>query len=293
MSDSGPDVGFARSLLVCRIAGHEDTPRWAVLADGVVRRLADPSYEEALLQDVLRACSRHGEDLIGDPFPSGTRLLAPVDHQEVWGAGITYERSREARMDGAAAADVYDQVYSAERPEIFFKATPERVRGPDEAIGVRPDSVSTVPEPELALVFDNEVRLCGLTIGNDVSARDVEAVNPLYVPQSKIFSGSCALGPGILPVTSAASITNLGIRCEIHRGDHVLWAGVSSTARLRRSVEELADYLRRCGPFPNGVILLSGTALVPPDEISILPGDLVVIDIDGLGRLANPVVAAA
>jgi 2-dehydro-3-deoxy-D-arabinonate dehydratase len=221
--------------------------------------------------------------------PASVRLLAPIDHQEVWGAGVTYERSKVAREEESErAATFYDLVYRADRPELFFKATPHRVAGPGVPIRVRADAHWTVPEPELALVVSPRMKLVGFTIGNDVSSRDIEGENPLYLPQAKVYDGCCALGPGIV-LAAADDFRDREIRLEIDREGARAFSGATSTARMARRFEDLIAWLGRDQTFPNGLILLTGTGVVPPDDFTLEPGDLVRITIDGIGTLENPV----
>jgi 2-dehydro-3-deoxy-D-arabinonate dehydratase len=217
--------------------------------------------------------------------------LAPIDGQtEVWAAGVTYLRSEEARVEESGTPDIYTKVYSAERPELFFKATPRRVAGPDEAVVVRADSTWDVPEPELALVINAGAEIVGYTIGNDVSSRSIEGDNPLYLPQAKVYARSCALGPGITPAWQIDDPYALRMRMRIMRGGQLHWSGEASTADLKRRLEDLVEYLFREDDFPDGVILSTGTALVPDSPFSLQQGDVVEIEIDQLGLLRNPVV---
>lgn len=224
------------------------------------------------------------------PVPSTSVLLAPVESQEVWAAGVTYLRSRDARRrESGAEETAYDRVYEAERPELFFKSPGWRVRGSGEPIGVRRDSMWNAPEPELALVIAADLSVAGLSIGDDVSSRSIEGENTLYLPQAKIYAGSCALGPSIVPIGLLPP--SLAVRMSIVRDGAVVMEGETSTDRLRRTFEELASFLGRALEFPAGVVLLTGTGIVPPDEFSLQPGDVVRIEIEGLGVLENPVVA--
>lgn len=213
----------------------------------------------------------------------------PIESQEVWAAGVTYERSRDARMEEAISADPYERVYSAERPEIFFKATPGRVRGPGEPVTIRSDSTWDVPEPELAIVCNSRLEVVGYTIGNDVSSRSIEGENPLYLPQAKVWEGSCGLGPVIVP-SWEFDPAGRTIHLMIWRGGAQVFQGETSTARLHRTIPDLVAHLGRHQEFPNGVILLTGTGIVPPDDFTLQDGDEVRIAIDGLGELRNPVV---
>jgi 2-dehydro-3-deoxy-D-arabinonate dehydratase len=251
------------------------------------------------LSDLLHADDPEAEVRRGLRVPLGplaleeVRILAPVDGQEVWGAGVTYERSKVARQEESErGATFYDQVYTARRPELFFKATPSRVAGPGEPIRVRRDSNWSVPEPELAMVLSPTLKLVGFTIGNDVSARDIEGENPLYLPQAKVYDACCALGPAITLAGAMPPRTEIGIRLEIDRAGGRIYSGETSVARMARRFEDLIDWLGRDNRFPNGVILLTGTGIVPPDEFHLEAGDVVRITIDGVGTLANPVIRA-
>ncbi len=270
------------------------TPRVGLLEDDQIRPLASgPGCLSDLLHaadpeaEVLKRAAQHRAPL---PIAS-VQILAPLDAQEVWGAGVTYERSKVARQEESeGAASFYDLVYRASRPELFFKATPSRVVGPGEPIRVRQDSRWTVPEPELALVLNPALKLVGFTIGNDVSARDIEGENPLYLPQAKVYDGSCALGPGITLASAMPPRQSIGIRLAIERGGQAIYRGETSIGRMARGLEDLIDWLGRENCFPDGVILLTGTGIVPPDDFNLEVGDRVAIDIDGLGVLTNPVV---
>src|SRR5579884_748036 len=227
--------------------------------------------------------------LLGDapPVPLGeVTLLAPVDRQEVCAAGVTYKRSREAReRESAGAARFYDLVYNAERPELFFKATPRRVVGPGAAVRIRSDSRWSVPEPELALVVSPRMKIVGYTIANDMSSRDIEGENPLYLPQAKVYDGSCSLGPvitlaGELPLPERATI-----RLTIARRSTVVFDGSTTLSAMKRSFEDLVSWLGRENRFPDGVILLTGTAIVPPDDFTLEIGDEIAIEITDIGAL--------
>ena len=219
------------------------------------------------------------------------RFLAPIDRQEVWAAGVTYKRSQVARMEESeSGASHYDRVYSADRPEIFFKATPHRVSGPGEALRVRKDSDWSVPEPEFTLVLNPEMRIVGYTIGNDMSARDIEGENPLYLPQAKVYSQCCALGPSIRLAEEPLDRGGVMISLSIKRGGVEQFSGETNLGQLNRQLEELASWLGRENDFPHGAFLLTGTGIVPPDDFSLEHGDVVSIDITGIGRLTNPIV---
>jgi 2-dehydro-3-deoxy-D-arabinonate dehydratase len=222
------------------------------------------------------------------------QILPPLDEQEVWGAGVTYERSKVAReQESERAASFYDRVFRAQRPELFFKATRSRVVGVGQSIRVRVDSKWSVPEPELALVLSSSLELVGFTIGNDVSARDIEGENPLYLPQAKVYDSCCALGPSITLAEAMPARATIGITLEITRQGVIAHRGETSIARMARPFEDLINWLGRDNCFPHGVILLTGTGIVPPDDFSLEAGDVVRITIDGIGTLINPVIQAA
>jgi 2-dehydro-3-deoxy-D-arabinonate dehydratase len=222
---------------------------------------------------------------------ASVRALAPLDDHEVWAAGVTYERSKVAReQESDRAATFYDLVYTASRPEIFFKATASRVVGPGQPVRVRADTKWCVPEPELALVLNPQLDLVGFTVGNDMSARDIEGENPLYLPQAKVYDACCALGPAITLAVDMPPREAIGIRLEIDREGATIFEGETSVARMKRQFGELIGWLGRDNLFPHGAVLLTGTGLVPPDDFSLKSGDLVRITIDGIGTLTNPVV---
>jgi 2-dehydro-3-deoxy-D-arabinonate dehydratase len=218
-------------------------------------------------------------------------VLPPIGTQEVWAAGVTYFRSRTARMEeskDAGGGTFYDRVYEAPRPELFFKTAGWRLRGPRAALRFRRDAKWNVPEPELALCVNARGEIVGYTIGNDVSSRDIEGENPLYLPQAKVYDGSCALGPGLY-VTKDALPPGTGIEIRITRGHDVAFQGSTTLAQMRRKPEELVEYLYREMSFPTGCILLTGTGIIPPDEFTLAAGDLVEITIEPIGTLSNVV----
>jgi 2-dehydro-3-deoxy-D-arabinonate dehydratase len=223
----------------------------------------------------------------GDAVPDRSRILAPVDEQEIWAAGVTYERSRDARMDESAEPSVYDHVYDAERPELFFKSPGWRVRGPGELVGIRADSAWDVPEPELAVVVAADLTIAGYTIGNDVSSRTIEGENPLYLPQAKFYDGSCALGPALVPASEAAPPFTL--RLVVTRDGEVVVDDAITTARIRRPLEELVEFLGRALELPAGAVLLTGTGIVPEPSFTLRGGDVVRIEAGPLGALENSV----
>ena len=252
-------------------------PRWAL--DGrylpqdftLGRLLEDPASELGGALERLRT-----EDTAEAP------VLPPVEtYQEVWAGGVTYLQSREARELESTSADAYARVYDAERPELFFKAHGWRVVGHEDAVRVRKDSRWNVPEPELVLVLSSRMEIVGYTAGNDVSSRDIEGENPLYLPQAKVYDGSCSLGPGIV-LTGPDGMRDLPIRLRIFRDGGVVFEGEVSTSRMKRSFEELAEYLGRELSLPSGALLMTGTGIVPGDEFTLTPGDRTEVSVGEL-----------
>lgn len=229
------------------------------------------------------------EDLITN------ELLPPIGSQEVWAAGVTYLRSRDARMDeskDSGAADCYQRVYEAERPELFFKALPHRVAGPNSAVFIRDDSAWNVPEPELTLYINSGGVIQAYTIGNDMSSRSIEGENPLYLPQAKVYERSAALGP-CLYVSEKPIAPETAIRLSIRRNNKAMFEASTPISRMKRSLPELAQYLYRACDFPAGCFLMTGTCLVPPNDFTLQHGDVVEIGIDGIGTLINTVAVKA
>jgi 2-dehydro-3-deoxy-D-arabinonate dehydratase len=245
---------------------------------------------EEYVDRLLKRGSR-GLDLgeLEDNVPGRPRLVIPIVPPEVWGAGVTYLRSREARELETKVKGIYELVYDAERPEIFFKATSSRCVGPSETAYIRSDTRWAVPEPELALVLGPKHEIAGFTIGNDLSARDIEGENPLYLPQAKIYRGSCALGPTITLRGSISDPMNIEIRMRILRIGREVFRGSINTSKMKRRLEELVEYLVRDNVIPAGTVLLTGTGIVPPDNFTLKDGDLVEIEADGIGVLKNPI----
>jgi 2-dehydro-3-deoxy-D-arabinonate dehydratase len=222
---------------------------------------------------------------------SQATLLAPIDRQEVWAAGVTYKRSQAARMEESEhGATHYDRVYTAARPELFFKATPHRVSGPGAPVRIRHDASWSVPEPELALVLSSRLKLVGFTVGNDMSSRDIEGENPLYLPQAKVYNGACALGPCITLTSSMPAREETKIRLSIVRDDSPVFEGETDLGQMHRTFEDLIEYVGRENSFPDGLFLLTGTGIVPDSDFTLQAGDVVTISIDGIGTLTNPVV---
>ena len=219
------------------------------------------------------------------------QVLAPIENQEVWASGVTYYRSRSARMEeskDAGGGDFYDRVYSAERPELFFKATASRVAGPGSFVRIRNDASWSVPEPELTLLLNHRGEIIGYTVGNDMSSRDIEGENPLYLPQAKVYDRSCALGPCVL-VSSEPLPSSTSIQLEILRGGETEFTGATTLAEMKRKPATLAEYLFRDNSFPNGAFLMTGTGIVPPDSFTLQAGDQIRITIEAIGTLVNEV----
>jgi 2-dehydro-3-deoxy-D-arabinonate dehydratase len=244
------------------------------------------------LDDLLRLPlveARAAIELAGAAADLGGTLLPPVDSQEVWGAGVTYERSRAGRIEESTEGGIYDRVYVAQRPEVFFKATAQRVVGDGQPIGVRADSPWNAPEPELGLVLNATGEIFGYVVGDDVSSRSIEGENPLYLPQAKVYDRSCALGPAIVPAWVAPD-PPFDITLGVRRGDAIAFEGSTSTASITRRFEDLAAWLGAALTFPVGAVLLTGTGIVPDESFSLRAGDVVTVDIPGIGTLTNPVV---
>jgi 2-dehydro-3-deoxy-D-arabinonate dehydratase len=218
-------------------------------------------------------------------------LAAPIASEiELWGAGVTYLRSRDARKEESGVPDVYQRVYEADRPELFFKSTAVRARGTGAEIGIRYDSEASVPEPEVAIYINKHREIIGYAICNDVTARSIEGENPLYLSQAKIYIGSTAIGPDITPAWLAPVAKEMSIKAKILRGSTLVWEAETSLGALNRTLEDLVDYVFRCQDFPHGLILSTGTGIVPPMDIALAAGDIVEIDVAGVGVLSNPVV---
>jgi 2-dehydro-3-deoxy-D-arabinonate dehydratase len=255
----------------------------------------DALYARDDLQGYLHSIIEHSNDVernVSESDFSQAQILAPVESQSVWAAGVTYYRSRSARMaeaKDAGGGDFYDRVYTAKRPELFFKSSPEHVAGPGQHVHIRRDAKWSVPEPELTVLLDARGRIVGYTVGNDMSSRDIEGENPLYLPQAKVYDRSCALGPCILVASEPLPATT-PIRIEIARGGSTVFSGSTNLAELKRPIPELAQYLFRENSFPHGVFLMTGTGIVPPDEFSLAAGDRIRITIDPIGTLENDVV---
>jgi 2-dehydro-3-deoxy-D-arabinonate dehydratase len=251
------------------------------------------NWDELLRRDDLESCldsAIEGGSGTVAKF-ARTDLLPPIENQEVWAAGVTYFRSRSARIEESEShggGDFYDRVYSAQRPELFFKSTASRTVGPNGKVRIRHDAKWSVPEPELTLVISASGKIVGYTIGNDMSSRDIEGENPLYLPQAKVYDGSCALGPGILVVSGSLPRTT-EITLEVLRDDRCAFAGSIKISEIKRDLKTLVEYLFRENTFPNGCFLMTGTGIVPPSDFTLKSGDRVRITIEPIGILENEV----
>ena len=262
--------------------------QFAVTVNGVHKSVDGlPTLTEAMhltLEELKTRTASAGAEVSGE-------LTAPIASEiELWGAGVTYLRSRDARKEESGVPDVYQRVYEADRPELFFKSTAARARGTGAEIGIRYDSEASVPEPEVAIYINKHREIIGYAICNDVTARSIEGENPLYLSQAKIYIGSTAIGPDITPAWLAPVAKEMSIKAKILRGSTSVWEAETSLGALNRTLEDLVDYVFRCQDFPHGLILSTGTGIVPPMDIALTAGDIVEIDVAGVGVLSNPVV---
>jgi len=273
---------------------YHSTAGLVVESDGQCRVLPAEFDFDRLFTSAEPAQILHAAFASGKPVARPEAVLAPIGRQEVWAAGVTYLRSKAARVaesTDAGGGAFYDKVYEAARPELFFKATPHRVAASGGKVCIRGDSHWNVPEPELTLAINAAGRIFGYTIGNDMSSRDIEAENPLYLPQAKTYDRSAALGP-CLWVSEVAPSPSTEIRLRIRRGGVAVFEGKTTLDRMKRSLPEVAGYLYRSNSFPHGSYLMTGTGIVPPDEFSLLVDDVVEISIDPIGTLINTVTLA-
>jgi 2-dehydro-3-deoxy-D-arabinonate dehydratase len=283
-------------MKLCRFHLGDAQPRVGLLPSGGRHVLDLTTAGVARLDALLESgnLSARLVKLAASPLPryapGRIALLPPVDAQEVWAVGVTYLRSKAARMDESDfSASAYDRVYDAARPELFFKAPGHKVVGPGGAVGIRRDATWSVPEPELTLVFNSRGTLVGFTIGNDMSSRDIEGENLLYLPQAKIYDRSCAIGPWIVVGGGEAAARTWKIEIAIRRAGRVVFRGRTEVGRIKRRFTELREYLFRSQRFPHGAMLLTGTGIVPPDTFTLRRGDEISIGISGIGTLTNPV----
>ena len=265
--------------------------------EGRLRTLKGLDWDHVFLQKDPRGFlleKAKGIESTAEADPDSLEILPPIERQEVWAAGVTYRRSREARMEESqdtGGGDFYDRVYAAPRPELFFKSTAHRTVGHGQAVRIRKDSAWNVPEPELTLAISSSGRIFGYTIGNDMSSRDIEGENPLYLPQAKVYDGSCALGPRIY-LPDEALPEDTGIHIEIKRGDVCIFEGRTQLSEIKRSFESLVEYLFRGNSFPCGCFLMTGTGIVPPDNFTLQARDEISITIHPIGTLTNVVAEA-
>ena len=269
------------------LSNKENAFQFAVTVDGKhsgVEKI--PTLTEAMhltLAELKSAVSKTSGAITGE-------LVAPISPEiELWGAGVTYLRSRDARKEESGVPDVYQRVYEADRPELFFKSNAVRARGTNSPVGIRYDSAASVPEPEVAIYINRYREIIGYAICNDMTARTIEGENPLYLSQAKIYIGSTAIGPDITPAWLAPTAAEMKIKAKILRGTEIAWEAETSLAALNRTLEDLITYLFRCQDFPHGAILSTGTGIVPPLDISLAADDVVEIDVAGVGKLTNTV----
>ncbi|WP_248925239.1 fumarylacetoacetate hydrolase family protein [Paenibacillus hamazuiensis] len=292
-------------MKIVRYARQDRQPQLAAVTDeGAVYELPHRHFME--LVEAADAAGTSPLQLVQDaishtaPLPAPMEslpLLVPIEAPEVWAAGVTYERSRAARNYEATggkldATTFYDKVYEAERPEIFFKSTAARTVGPGQSVMLRSDSQWQIPEPELGLVLTRTGRIVGYTIGNDMSCRDIEGENPLYLPQAKMWRNSCSIGPAIRLAETVDDPYAFSLACRIYRDGELAVEGTASTGQLKRRLDELVSFLCRDNAIFDGTVLLTGTCIVPPNEFTLAPGDRIEIEIGGIGVLVNPVAAA-
>ena len=269
------------------IANPVNTYQFAVTIDGIHSGVEEiPTLTQAMhltLAELKSAVSKTSGAITGN-------LVAPISPEiELWGAGVTYLRSRDARKEESGVPDVYQRVYEADRPELFFKSNAVRARGTNSPVGIRYDSDASVPEPEVAIYINKYREIIGYAICNDMTARTIEGENPLYLSQAKIYIGSTAIGPDITPAWLAPTPAEMKIKARILRGAAIAWEAETSLASLNRTLEDLITYLFRCQDFPHGVILSTGTGIVPPLDIKLAAEDVVEIDVSGIGKLTNSV----
>jgi len=261
----------------------------------LVKEINGKYFEIEKIKSLSDALSLHMADFRKAYEAAGSsevkgKLVAPVAiDTEVWGAGVTYQRSRDARKEESGIPDVYQLVYEADRPELFFKATARRTVGHEGEVGIRADAQTSVPEPEVAIVMNKFGELIGMSICNDMTSRNIEGENPLYLSQAKIYYGSNALGPMIRPIWEIVDHDKLDIYAKIERAGAIVWQAQTSLKSLNRSFDDLIDYLFKCQHFPVGVVLSTGTGIVPPLDISLMAGDVVTITVDQIGTLVNKV----
>jgi len=283
-------------MKVCRfLTSQRETRVGLFIAENQVLDLSDAGVNNLIFlleaEDPLQQLKALSQQGLTRFSLNQIQLLSPVERQEAWGAGVTYLRSKTARMEESNfSANAYDRVYSAQRPEIFFKSLPEKVVGPSEPVGIRADAHWNVPEPELALVINSQGTIVGYTIGNDVSSRDIEGENLLYLPQAKIYHRSCAIGPCIVVGSTETVARTWIVTMQIYREGRIIFEGQTAVNQIKRSFEELVSYLYRSQIFPHGAVLLTGTGIVPGSDFTLQPDDKVRIEVNGIGVLENTVI---
>jgi len=283
-------------MKLCRfLTSQRETHAGLLTAENQVLDLSDAGVNNLTLlleaKNPLQQLEALSQRNLARFSPSQIQLLSPIERQEVWAAGVTYLRSKTARMEESNfSANAYNRVYSAQRPEIFFKSLPEKVIGPSEPVGIRADAQWNVPEPELALVINSRGTIVGYSIANDMSSRDIEGENLLYLPQAKIYHRSCAVGPCIVVGPTETVARTWLITLQIYRGGGIVFEGQTTVNQIKRSFEELVSYLYRSQTFPYGAVLLTGTGIVPGDNFSLQPDDEVRIEVNGIGVLENTVI---
>lgn len=286
-SDESPSV-----LEILELANKERVSLGVLLAD-IQEQISTPTPIRFPANPLPGAESVENQALTLDkldvsPTDDLPHLLSPIDSPEVWGCGVTYKRSADMRDDDSEQ-DIYSRVYHADRPEIFFKATPPRCVGPNGYIGIRSDSILTAAEPELAYILGKDGEILGYTLCNDVSAWDIERDNPLYLPQSKVYAGCCALGPMFVTPSEVDDPYNLQMKCTILRDEKELFVGEVNTSQINWKFEQLSEFLMRDNPIPFGTVVTTGTGIIVPNDLPLAVGDIVKIEIDGFGTLSNPV----
>ena len=283
-------------MKLCRfLTSQRETRVGLFIAENQVLDLSDAGVNNLIFlleaEDPLQQLEALSQQSLTRFSLNQIQLLSPVERQEAWGAGVTYLRSKTARMEESNfSANAYDRVYSAQRPEIFFKSLPEKVVGPSEPVGIRADAHWNVPEPELALVINSQGTIVGYTIGNDVSSRDIEGENLLYLPQAKIYHRSCAIGPCIVVGSTETVARTWIVTMQIYREGRIIFEGQTAVNQIKRSFEELVSYLYRSQTFPHGAVLLTGTGIVPGNDFTLQPDDKVRIEVNGIGVLENTVI---
>ncbi len=283
-------------MKLCRfLTSQRETRVGLFIAENQVLDLSDAGVNNIIFlleaEDPLQQLEALSQQSLTRFSLNQIQLLSPVERQEVWGAGVTYLRSKTARMEESSfSANAYDRVYSAQRPEIFFKSLPEKVVGPSEPVGIRADAHWNVPEPELALVINSQGTIVGYTFGNDVSSRDIEGESLLYLPQAKIYHRSCAIGPCIVVGSTETVARTWIITMQIYREGRIIFEGQTAVNQIKRSFEELVSYLYRSQTFPHGAVLLTGTGIVPGNDFTLQPDDKVRIEVNGIGVLENTVI---